>query len=279
MGQALRRMGHRLRNSPKAALWMLVVGICLLLACLDGTWLWHMHGNQLGQTRRENINLARSLAQQAHATFEIVDAAVAEMQDRAAAGLEDAREITRLGRVMEARANELHPVQRLVAVDRDGVLVASSMPDAPAIHYDDRWYFRYHRDHPGLGMLLGPPVLSRLDGFWIVTVSRRVNAPDGSFAGVVLATVSTSLFGSFYDTIQIGHHGAITLLTDAGLVVAKRTGQRVLVGSDVSAGPVFTKIPSDQRDGTLTYWSISDKVERIGAYQRIQDFPLVSTLR
>ena len=54
----------------------------------------------------------------------------------------------------------------------------------------DRDYFQFHRDHPEDVLMVSPPTRGRLVNEVTFRLSRRINAPDGSFAGVVLAAIS-----------------------------------------------------------------------------------------
>ncbi|MFP3740048.1 hypothetical protein SB860_35010, partial [Burkholderia sp. SIMBA_019] len=47
---------------------------------------------------------------------------------------------------------------------------------------------------------------------WIMTVSRRINYPDGRFAGVALATIYLSHFLALYASIDMGQNGVINLI-------------------------------------------------------------------
>ena len=80
-------------------------------------------------------------------------------------------------------------------------------------------YFIHHRDHPGPEAYIGPPEKSRINGEWVMTVSRRISRPDGSFAGVALATIPLSYLRDFYAGLDLGPNGVIALLRDSGALV------------------------------------------------------------
>ena len=70
-----------------------------------------------------------------------------------------------------------------------GSVTTSENVNLVGLNNSDRAYFRHHRDSPERTTLVSNPVKSRSGGQWIIPVSRRVNHADGSFAGVVVATV------------------------------------------------------------------------------------------
>lgn len=86
----------------------------------------------------------------------------------------------------------------------------------------DHEYFRFHQRHADRSAHVGAPILSRSTGVWVLPVSRRINAPDGSFAGVVVATVRIAYFAKLYEGFAIGARGTIVLARDDGTLAYRR---------------------------------------------------------
>ena len=61
----------------------------------------------------------------------------------------------------------------------------------------DRAYFQNHRSNPDSGLIISPVVSGRATPAYNFHVSRRLNNPDGSFAGVVIATVNPNAFEEY----------------------------------------------------------------------------------
>src|SRR5437762_647782 len=76
----------------------------------------------------------------------------------------------------------------------------------------ERDYFVAQRDHRGLGLYISPPFMSRLDQVLEIGLSRRIEGPDGSFAGIVVGTMQLEFFRKLFDSVDIGTDGNITLL-------------------------------------------------------------------
>ncbi|GMA79061.1 hypothetical protein GCM10025880_54780 [Methylorubrum aminovorans] len=51
---------------------------------------------------------------------------------------------------------------------------------------------------------------SRLLGVPVIVLSRRIDKPDGSFGGVVQASLRLSYFSNLVDQIALGQEGAST---------------------------------------------------------------------
>ncbi len=81
-------------------------------------------------------------------------------------------------------------------------------------HYNnsDRDYFIYHRDTQGPALQISAPLQSRLTGHLTIILSKRISRQDGSFAGVLTAAIDSDYFNAFYNRIQLGTGGAISLI-------------------------------------------------------------------
>src|SRR5262249_18985291 len=82
------------------------------------------------------------------------------------------------------------PTIDIFLVDAQGKLRAATIErDSRPAYYIDREYFLAHRDHPRLGLLVGHPIYGKLEKRMVIPVSRRLNTPDGQFAGVLIFTI------------------------------------------------------------------------------------------
>lgn len=123
--------------------------------------------------------------------------------------------------------------------------------------------------------LIGNPVKRRPGGGWITTVSRRFNHPDGSFAGLVLATIGTEYFSEFYEQFELGPNGAITLLNTAGIVLARSPDNGNYAGRDLSNTPLLRDRDSRPTNGVYYFKSPLDEVQRLSFYKQSDRFPLM----
>jgi diguanylate cyclase (GGDEF)-like protein len=124
---------------------------------------------------------------------------------------------------------------------------------------------------------VGVPIESRSTGRWVIPVSRRLNHPDGTFAGVVLATVDMSYFRAFHDSFDIGERGVILLALDNGTMLVRRPFNTSQIGMDISKGPVFTQLRTNG-PGTRLLTSKVDQVTRMYSYMHIRHHPLVVSM-
>ncbi len=82
----------------------------------------------------------------------------------------------------------------------------------------DRPQFIRLRDDPHAGLVFSKPLLGRAAGKWIITLSRRIDNPDGSFAGDVHVAVALDQFLTMFSKVNLGPHGNIGLWDAQNLI-------------------------------------------------------------
>ncbi|WP_233865647.1 bifunctional diguanylate cyclase/phosphodiesterase [Paraburkholderia adhaesiva] len=157
-------------------------------------------------------------------------------------------------------------------IDEHGRLVASTaQPNPKPIDLSDREHFRVHEHENDDQLYISKPVLGRLSGQWTLQMTRRLNHPDGSFAGVVVVSEDPSYFTSdFYNNAAIGREGVIAVISDTGTVLARRTGIAERASGTFSASGEYPI--SEHVSGT--YDDPLDHVKRIVSYRHIDGYPL-----
>jgi len=89
------------------------------------------------------------------------------------------------------RQQERFPyIDLLRATNPDGeALWGRGVDPAQRASLAQREYFQRLRDDPTLGMVIAEPIVGRISQQWIWLMARRIQAPDGSFAGLVYASM------------------------------------------------------------------------------------------
>ncbi len=253
-----------------------VLTVCLLFAGAE-----YRHGLETRQEARAQIeldaaNLARSVSQHAEDSILLADSTLSGIVEDLqvhGTGRANLRALTRYLRNEAERSTRLHG---LFVYDAQGNWLASSLEAMPA-HFNnsDRAYFRHHQQVDDQQPWVGPPVRSRSDHSWIITVTRRYEDANGRFAGVVLASIGAQYFADFYKGFDVGHAGAIGLLNDAGLVCARTPDNASSVGRNLSNTALFREMAA-RRSGAITYDSPVDQVRRISGFHHADQFPLLA---
>jgi diguanylate cyclase (GGDEF)-like protein/PAS domain S-box-containing protein len=247
--------------------------ICVGILGMSGWRELDSRANTLKNAETEMANLARSLTQHAEDTFDLLDASIIGVATRLELEGTGPAAISKLQKILESRKAALKRIHGLFIYDESGRCLATSGIAGPDI--SDREYFQHHMQSTSRDMLIGNPVRRRPGGGWITTVTRRFNHPDGSFAGLVLATIGSEYFSEFYQQFEIGPRGTITLLNSAGIVLARSRDNDLYAGRDLSNAPLLRDRASRPTNGVYYFKSPLDEVQRLSFYRQSDRFPLM----
>lgn len=168
---------------------------------------------------------------------------------------------------------------QLSIVGPDGRLKATmSDPNPPPVDYSDQEFFRVHLSGNSGTIFIGKPAIDPLSHLWSIHITRRMDKPDGSFAGVIVFPIDPDYLIRLYEPADLGNAGVVTLDGLDGIVRARvgRTAevQHTTLGASVAGNPLFRRmIITDS--GTMRTRSRLDNIERIFSYRRIQGYPLI----
>ncbi|WP_407051069.1 diguanylate cyclase [Methyloraptor flagellatus] len=254
----------------------------VVLACASavGFSVWREYVARDGEIRNaeaEMSNLARSLSQQAEDTIEIAHSVLNGLIFRVENEGAAPRTIARLTEFMRIRKATIPRIKGLFIYGPHGEWVANSegVTD-PAFNEASRDYFTHHRDHDDHELLIGRPVRSKIDGRWVIPLSKRFRAQDGGFGGVVLASIEVAYFRDFYAGFGIGERGVIGLYLNDTWTLVRYPELGGAIGADIS--PVVASEPAldrSFRQGTYRMRSRWDGLERVVAFNRSQRFPVM----
>lgn len=273
---AIRTQRASARPSSHAGLFALVAAVCLALVGTAGYRLWDARGAALDEARRETANLARSLAQHAQDAIDGADTVLLGLREQAESEGTEAAQRERLHRSMAVQGAALPLVQGFFLFDGNGdSLVTSASPGPTGLNYGDRAYFRRHRSLPDRGPHVSGPFRSKTNGQWMMVVSRRLNRPDGGFAGVVLATMSAGYFQRFYGTFDVKPLGVVTLASTEGAIMARRPHDDGNIGRSLAESELFREHVPGRDAGSYEVVGALDGLLRLGSFHRVPRYPLL----
>src|SRR5579871_855518 len=89
-------------------------------------------------------------------------------------------------------------------IDAQGVLRSTNLQKSVApIDLSDREHFRVQRLSERDDLFISKPLLGRASGKWSIQLTRRLRNPDGSFGGVIVASLDPESFSRFYESIDV----------------------------------------------------------------------------
>ncbi len=270
----LLRKGNRLLGGARLPK-ILLAALCAAVIGLGWFRETEIRDADIKVAEVEAANLARSLVQQAEDSVELVDNALIGIVHWLENFGDRPRVVEHLQALLNLRKATMPRLRGLFVYAADGSWVATSETENVSGHNNaDRDYFQHHRTSEDRLPLIGRPVRSRSGGQWIITISRRLNGPDGTFAGVVLASIDVSFFVQTYSQFNVGNEGSIALLKTDGTLLLRYPMDEDAIGRNFTGSPFYRHV-SSATSGIIHFKSVLDGVERISAYHRSQKLPLL----
>jgi PAS domain S-box-containing protein len=259
---------------------MFAIAAGVFLLAVDLRQIWAAHETQLREANTSTANLARSIAQHVQDVFDTTDALLKTLRvavdDEGSAP--DA--LSRLSRRLRVSIASQAMLKGMFMFGEQGQWLANSLPPVEFnqmrdINEAERAFFQFHRDHAEDSVLVGKPVQSRIDGAWVITLSRRLNHPDGSFAGVVATSIRYDVFQQFFETFDVGQRGTIALVNDERKLLVRKPYVASNIGRSLAQAEFYQQVRSDADSGTFAYRSLLDGAMQLGSFRRVPGFALV----
>jgi hypothetical protein len=254
-----------------------ITGITGVLAVtLTGLFIWmswHARSIVLSDTYISSSNLSLSVEQFVAHTIDSVDKSLLALTDdiNAAGGSPDQPRSALAERVR--RTSEM---TGLAVIDAAGHVRSSSMPLAKRFETaTDARYFTLARGASGIWLSVGGLAGQRTPTTHVIVASRRFNRPDGSFGGVVAATLNPEYMQRFFSTLTVGDDGMIALQSLDGTLLVQRPHIEADVGKNYGASVLFKGMLPWASSGVFPMQYESDGLWRIVGYQRVERLPLV----
>jgi hypothetical protein len=142
----------------------------------------------------------------------------------------------------------------------------------------DRAYFMEARQNPDSRLNISAPLVGRTSGEWVVILSRRLDLPDGQFAGVAYAAITITQLTRSLSLIDVGSHGTVTLRgADLGIYAKFPPVPSLgnVIGRRDASPTLQDLIRQGQSAGVYTARGGFDGVERTFCYMKVGDLPLI----
>src|SRR5215467_1830464 len=146
----------------------------------------------------------------------------------------------------------------------------------PRLYLGDRDHFTHLVNQKSDAMYVAPPVLGRASGKWSIQLARPLRGKDGSFAGVIVASIDPEQLGAFIETAQLGEHGSLVLRNADNIVLVSRGTSTPAIGKKIDSPPLDAGLAQSPYG---TYWGggVVDGINRLVAYRKSDILPLVFT--
>lgn len=251
------------------------LALALILVLLIGFELWYSYWSTRQDAARNLQNLVFVLSEQTDRTMQSVDNALRGICDQLQEDPNLPVNDPEFRSEMRKRLGKMPFVRAFFVIGADGYITHDTdYPTTPHVSLADRPYFQIHRDDSSDETIIGHPLMSRSVNAWFVSMTRRINNPDGSFAGVAVAAVEPLYFQRFYQQLWVGN-GAISLFLKDGTLLARSPENNPATGQSFSTQEPFNSLLAEGRSGVFWGTSAIDGVARAVGFTQLGDYPLV----
>jgi signal transduction histidine kinase len=254
---------------------LVVLAIAALVISLASFALWQEKQRYRERATVATQNVSRLLVQHIGDVFDKIDLVLQSFALDYAAEMASGRlDTVRLAAELGQQASLLPEVLSLRVTDRQGMVrYGTGVPAGLQLSLADRDYFKQLRDQPGRGLVIEGPVLGRISNEWVIILARRLEAPDGVFAGVVYASFGVRQFAKTLSLVELGPYGAATIRSSDLALVYRSPESKAAVGSrDVSA-QLRDNVAAHPESGEYLATTALDGIERSNAYRRLGRYP------
>lgn len=222
-------------------------------------------------------NIAQTLGGELSGTIANVDLAIQSVTDEAerqlqSGGIRDSE----LSKLIIRAHSRLPQLVAFRATDAKGdAIYGPKVQPAKTSSLAHRDYFTHLRDNPDAGLVISKPLIGGISGKWMIVLARRINLPDGGFAGLVYAGLSLDELTKSFSKINVGTLGSISLRDSDLDIIARNLGYKY-EGKDADEHPPTPQflelLKEGKDDGTFIAVSRVDSIERTFSFRKLS-FP------
>jgi hypothetical protein len=221
------------------ATFLLVSGIsiALILVCSCIFSLLFLHKEALQEAQNSLNRLSLALAEQTALAFHEIDTIIKDVRAPLTATDLTRFDKKELHRELQQQFHGLLQGQALLLFDRQGqMLVHSRVFPTPQVNVADRDYFRAQIDTTKDDLFISPPLRNRVNNSWMISLSRRIVSPNGTFGGVIMAAIDMNYFNRLYGALNLPPQASIELLKKNGTLLATSPFDPTRLGSRTDPG-------------------------------------------
>jgi len=172
-------------------------------------------------------------------------------------------------------------IVQVAIIDANGIARASNAVQelTKPIDISDREHFKIQVNNTSDALYISKPVIGRASGKWSVQLTRRFLNKDGTFAGVVVASMDPAHFTSFYDRIKLGTDTSVAMIGSDGAVRSEGGGAiaQLALGQDLSGTKLFKHLQNIE-NGTFVESGSKAQDSLVVSARQVRGYPLWVTV-
>ena len=277
--------------STSTAVLLLGLALVLVVAIGGGIAAWMLRAQAIDEWRGQMKNYSLVLASHTTQTFASANLVLDGISQRIQlagitneAMLRTKTKTAEFHQMMRDRAasSPFIDVVTIVADNGEVLNFTRSFP-APPINLADRDYFKAQSANPDVRNFVSVPVRNRGNNKWTFYLSRRLDAPDGRFLGLILVGLSSEFFSDFYQGIGLGEGATLSLVRNDFVLLARSPAADAVMGKEFRGGAYRIIHDLQKSEGVVETTQPrasdpSDTQYRMVAARTVEKFPVLVSL-
>jgi signal transduction histidine kinase len=248
----------------------IMAAICALIA----ESVYREREAALAQARAEAANLSAGFEEQVRGTLNGVAGAMEFLKSR----IEAEGPAFDLDVWREKVPELISPAIHIMILDANGKVRASTLKrDSAPVYLAERDYFGAHRNNPNLGFFIGRPVNGKVSKRLVIPATRRLNSPDGKFAGVLNFGLDPERLTTLYRKVNLDQTDSMELIHRDGTIMARYIQANGLDKSSIgkkAADFEAARHGNLNGSGEFSGTSSIDGAKRLYHWRDLQGYPL-----
>ena len=242
--------------------------MCMWMAILVSTW--SVRESAMGRATAAANNLSAAFCEQVYHTLATIEAAM-EFTAREIRADPTGFRLDLWARKLPALA---YPTVYAGLITPDGRLSSTTLPaEAEGISLIDREHVMVHLRNRNAGFFISQPSTGRVSGKTVIHVSKRVDAADGAFLGILIFALAPGDLTVLHRSVDLGPRGMIALVgTDGKLRVRFGARQEGEQGFSDGRWPIM---PEGETDPVVVSSRAVDGISRLYSLRRLATYPLI----
>jgi len=248
------------------------------LVVVSGVWFHYLtlidyeYQQDIQKTNAVTANLLLAYDENIRRNFENIDDVLGSLkQEYEKNGFIRPESITRIYSIQSI------PVLHISVMDEKGDIFVSSNPEQLKENRNYREFFLTHQERDLRLLLVSRAVPEQVfqgNMVWTFHLSYRLNKPDGSFGGVVVAAVDPLYFTKIFRQMDLGNGATISIQDMEGNVLARLMGDEFSAGMNIAGAELYKHLRGSERGFYITASAV-DNVRRFISFLRMPDYPIV----